>query len=281
MELGGSANDPSGGWGGDGPSTEGQGHPGNRGRGRGGPRGGPRGYNAPGYSNDPFGEFGFFGQPNTVGPNVDNFAGIGQGTKGRDSAYGANAEAERGLAQAMANAMAARGRDRGYRAGNPHTDTLNPDVARATGWKGGQAMVDRYGRPVTLDNLAFTRDDLLEDENYKAWAQKNPDKVRNMPGMLGGLLNSMGLHDLSGAMTPEEVAFDDSRWEGGVSDGPPQGMPRHGPAGGWMGAINNDVLRQFKHAQALQQEGGDNYDGRYERRNPRAYNEFEGGDSPF
>ena len=271
-----------------GASTAGQGHPGNRGRGRGGPRGGPRGYDAPGYSNDPFGEFGFFGQPNTVGPNVDNFAGIGQGTRGRDSAYGANAEAERGLAQAMANAMAARGRDRGYRAGNPHTDTLNPDVARATGFVPGHALLDRYGHPVTLDNLSFTRDDLLEDENYKAWAQKNPDKVRNMPGMLGGLLNSMGLHDLSGAMTPEEVAFDDSRWgdpsmgAGGTSPAggePRQGIPRHGPAGmsgtmgNWVGAIGNDVLRQFKHAQALQQEGGDNYDGRYERRNPRAYDE--------
>ena len=48
-----------------------------------------------GGSNDPFGEFGFFGLPNTVDPNVDNFACIGQGTMGRDSAYGANVEAER------------------------------------------------------------------------------------------------------------------------------------------------------------------------------------------
>jgi hypothetical protein len=35
---------------------------------------------------------------------------------------------------------------RGYRAGNPHTDVVNPDVAQATGWKGGQALVDRYGK---------------------------------------------------------------------------------------------------------------------------------------
>jgi hypothetical protein len=264
-----------------GASTAGQGHPGNRGRGRGGPRGGPRGYSAPGYNNDPFGEFGFRGQPNSVGPNVDNFAGMGLGTRGRDSAYGRNAESERGLAQAMANINPSRGLARG----NPGM----PQVQRDAGWVPGQTLTDKHGNPVTLDNLSFQRDDLLDDENYERWAQQNPDKVRNTPGMLGGLLNSLGLHDLTGAMTPKENAFADSRWGGSIGEGPsgdifPQGGRPNavnvGGPGGWQG-IPPQLIRQLMHQRALSQEGGDNYDGRYERRNPRTYESgFEGGDQP-
>jgi hypothetical protein len=152
-------------------------------------------------------------------------------------------------------------------------------------------MLDRYGQPVTLDNLSFTRDDLLNDENYAAWAKQNPDKVRNTPGMLGGLLNSLGLHDLTGAMTPKENAFADSRWEGSIGEGPsgdifPQGGRPNatnvnvGGPGGWQG-IPPQLIRQLMQQRALSQEGGDNYDGRYDRRNPRTYESgFEGGDQP-
>ena len=243
---------PDGSFGGDfggnvdgGASTAGQGHPGNRGRGRGRGRGGPAMGYSQGYNADPYGEFGF------QGPQVDTFGGMYGAQRGRGQSPG-----NPGLANVMANANPGRGLARG----NPGM----PSVQRDAGWVPGQTLTDKYGQPVRLDNLAFERDDLLNDENYAAWAKQNPDKVRNTPGMLGGLLNSLGLHDLTGAMTPKENAFEDSRWGGGVSDGPQQ-----------------DLIRRAMHQRALSQEGGDNYDGRYERRNPRAYNEFEGGDNPF
>ena len=224
--------------------------------------------------------------------NVDGGSGIGldhsgrRGFRGRARGRGKNRgnphagawgnpnTVDPGLAQAMADMRAARGRNRGYRAGNPHTDVLNPDVAQATGFVPGHALLDRYGHPVTLDNLSFTRDDLLDDAKYETWAKQNPDKVRNMPGMLGGLLNSLGLHDLSGAMTPEENAFADARWGGSIGD--PQAQPRRPSQGGFVNGLQGiapELIRQYMHQQALSNEGGDNYDGRYERRNPRAYDE--------
>ena len=230
--------------------------------------------------------------------NVDGGSGIGldhsgrRGFRGRARGRGKNRgnphagawgnpnTVDPGLAQAMADMRAARGRNRGYRAGNPHTDVLNPDVAQATGFVPGHALLDRYGHPVTLDNLSFTRDDLLDDAKYETWAKQNPDKVRNMPGMLGGLMNSLGLHDLSGAMTPEENAFADARWGGSIGD--PQAQPRRPSQGGFVNGLQGiapELIRQYMHQQALSTEGGDNYDGRYERRNPRSYGDWEAGEA--
>ena len=226
------------------------------------------------------------------GPARGRGRGIGRRGPGRDTAYGRGAESERGTAQAMAAAYAelqdafghnmpgvgyaelqdAFGHNMpgvGYGRGFSRGSKGMPQHQRDSGWRAGQTLTDKNGNPVSLESLSWSRDDLLDDAKYEMWAQQNPDKVRNMPGMLGGLMNSLGLHDLSGAMTPAERGWDDSRWEGGPSDG----HFANGLVNQDMLRVANDALRQRKHEQALAAEGGDNYDGRYERRNPRAYDE--------
>jgi len=217
------------------------------------------------------------GRNQAYGRNAEAARGVGRRGPGRDTAYGRGAESDRGMAQAMAAAYAelqdAFGHNMpgvGYGRGFSRGSKGMPQHQRDSGWRAGQTLTDKYGNPVTLDNLSWSRDDLLDDAKYEMWAQQNPDKVRNMPGMLGGLMNSLGLHDLSGAMTPAEAAWDDSRWEGGPSDG----HFANGLVNQDMLRVANDALRQRKHEQALAAEGGDNYDGRYERRNPRAYDEW-------
>ena len=214
-------------------------------RGRGKNRGNPHG--------------GGWGGPNTVDPGL---------AAAMEDAYAQ-------LQDAFGHNMPSVGYGRGFSRGSKGM----PQHQRDSGWRAGQTLTDKYGNPTTLDNLSFARDDLLEDENYDVWAQANPDKARSMPGMLGGFLNSMGLHDLSGAMTPQENAFADSRWGGSISDGPQQGMPRHGGIHTAAMRMAQDAMRQQQHERALATEGGDNYDGRFERRNPRAYGDWEGGEA--
>ena len=237
------------------------------------------------------------GRNQAYGRDAEAARGVGRRGPGRDTAYGRGAESERGTAQAMAAAYAelqdAFGHNMpgvGYGRGFSRGSKGMPQHQRDSGWRAGQTLTDKYGNPVSLESLSWSRDDLLDDAKYEMWAQQNPDKVRNMPGMLGGLMNSLGLHDLSGAMTPAERGWDDSRWEGGPSDGP-QGARFNTPSSEWRlgaggGSIHDaalrmaqDALRQQMHEKALASEGGDNYDGRYERRNPRAYDEWLAGDA--
>jgi len=265
MEMG-PDDSPDGSYGGDfggdfggGVSTAGQGHPGNRGRGRGRGRGGPAMGYSQGYNADPYGEFG--APTNTVDP------GLAQ----------AMADSYASLQDAFGNNAPGVGYGRGISSGSKGM----PQHQRDMGWAAGQTLTDQYGNPTTLDNLSFARDDLLDDSNYKAWAQQNPGKVRSMPGMMGGFLNSMGLHDLSGAMTPQENAFADSRWGGSIGD-PGQAQTQNYGAGGRslhekVMQMAQEMMREKNHKSALAAEGGNHYDGRFERRSAPAFSES-GGD---
>ena len=245
------------------------------------------------------------------GGNVDGGSGIGLDHSGpargrgrgrgrgnpHDGAWGNPNTVDPGLAQAMAASYAelqdAFGHNMpgvGYGRGFSRGSKGMPQHQRDSGWRAGQTLTDKHGNPVSLESLSWSRDDLLDDANYATWAQQNPDKVRSMGGIMGGIMNRLGLHDLSGAMTPAERGWDDSRWEGGPSDGP-QGARFSTPSSEWrLGAggggihgqamrMAQDALRQKMHEEALASEGGNNYDGRYERRNPRAYDEWLAGEA--
>ena len=129
---------------------------------------------------------------------------------------------------------------RGYRAGNPHTDVINPDVAQATGWKGGQTLVDRYGQPVTLEahknampvaEMEQYRKQYFEDqEAKKGWnlpfvGKVDPTSVGRSAffsafgggvGAIGSAvttgLTAIGLPNIGPYMSEEDRNWDDARW---------------------------------------------------------------------
>lgn len=129
---------------------------------------------------------------------------------------------------------------RGYRAGNPHTDVINPDVAQATGWKGGQTLVDRYGQPVTLEahqnampiaEAEKYRKQYFEDQEAKTgWNLPFVGKVdptslgrsaffSAFGGGVGAIgsaamtgLDAIGLPNIGPYMNEEDRNWDDARW---------------------------------------------------------------------
>ena len=139
---------------------------------------------------------------------------------------------------------------RGYRAGNPHTDTINADVAQATGWKGGQTLTDRFGQPVTLEahenamslsELESLRQDAYAAKNAKTgWdvpllgnVSTNQIAQQAMAAMGGGLVTGIGSAALGVISQPYDARVSGTAAEraalGYSGPGYPTAMPNVGP----------------------------------------------------
>ena len=188
------------------------------------------------------------GRNQAYGRSAEAARGMGLRGPGRDQAYGANAERERGLAMAMAQEAKSRGLDWGNLVRD--RDTMRERAVRNR---------DKH-RARDLDPAV----------ERAMWTDEKD--------IVPFISQYLGLTPFNRLDNMTRSPFDDPHGEWGGGE-PQPGMPRHGGFVNGLQGITPELIRQFMHQQALSEEGGNNYDGRYERYNPRSYGDWEAGEA--